>query len=44
MPKQPAAMYQLFGGTFDPASGTSLMGSRQLFVIYIPGATPASTG
>ena len=43
MPKQPAAMYQTFGGTYDPASNT-MKGSRQLFVIYIPGATPASTG
>ncbi len=43
MPKQPAAMYQLFGGTYDPASN-AVKGARQLFVIYIPGATPASTG
>jgi hypothetical protein len=43
MPKQPAAMYQIFGGTFDPATN-AVKGSRQLFVIYIPGATPASTG
>lgn len=43
MPKQPAAMYQIFGGAYDPASN-AVKGSRQLFVIYIPGATPASTG
>lgn len=43
MPKQPAAMYQLFGGTLDPNSG-AVSGARALFVIYIPGATPASTG
>jgi hypothetical protein len=43
MPKQPAAMYQLFGGTFDAATG-NVTGARPLFVIYIPGATPASTG
>ena len=43
MPKQPAAMYQLFGGTVDAAAGTTTA-SRSLFVIYIPGATPASTG
>lgn len=43
MPKQPAAMYQLFGGKFDPASG-KVNGAQSLFVIYIPGATPASTG
>jgi hypothetical protein len=43
MPKQPAAMYQLFGGTLDPNSG-AVSGARSLFVIYIPGATPATTG
>jgi hypothetical protein len=43
MPKQPAAMYQLFGGTFDAASN-KVVGAQALFVIYIPGATPASTG
>ena len=43
MPKQPAAMYQLFGGTFDAASG-KVNRAQTLFVIYIPGATPASTG
>jgi hypothetical protein len=43
MPKQPAAMYQLFGGTFDAASG-KVIGAQALFVIYIPGATPATTG
>jgi len=43
MPTQPASMYQFFGGTYDPATGT-LKGSQALYVIYIPGATPASTG
>src|SRR5262249_47747597 len=43
MPKQPAAMYQLFGGTYDAASN-KVVGSQALFVIYIPGATPATTG
>jgi hypothetical protein len=43
MPKHPASLYQLFGGTFDPATNT-VAGSRPLFVIYIPGATSASTG
>jgi hypothetical protein len=43
MPKQPASLYQLFGGTFDPATGTAT-GSKALFVIYIPGATSATTG
>jgi hypothetical protein len=43
MPKQPASMYQLFGGTFDPATST-VKDSKQLFVIYITGATGATTG
>lgn len=43
MPKQPAAMYQLFGGTYNAARNV-VAGARPLFVIYIPWATPASTG
>jgi hypothetical protein len=43
MPTSPAALYQLFGGTYDAAANT-LTGARQLFVVYIPGATAASTG
>jgi hypothetical protein len=43
MPKQPATMYQLFGGAYDPASNTA-PGSRPLIVVYISGATGASTG
>jgi len=43
MPKTPAAMYQLFGGTFDPAT-SAVTGARPLFVVYISGATSASTG
>ena len=42
MPKQ-AAMYQLFGGTVDPATG-AVAGGHPLFVMYMPGATAASTG
>lgn len=44
MPKQ-ATLYQLFGppGSFDPVTGT-VTGATALFVIYIPGATVASTG
>ena len=44
MPKQPAAMYQLFGGpdAFDAASGTAK--AQSLYVVYMPGATTASTG
>lgn len=45
MPKTPAALYSLTGpaNAFDPATGT-VTGARPLFVIYISGATPASTG
>ena len=43
MPKQPAAMYQLFGGKYDPAAG-ALAGGQPLIVVYISGATSASTG
>lgn len=43
MPKHPAALYQLFGGSYD-AAGNSVSGARALFVIYISGATSASTG
>ena len=45
MPSQPAALYSLSGpaGAFDVASGTA-PGARALFVIYIAGATPESTG
>jgi hypothetical protein len=45
MPKQPAVLYSLTGppGSFDPSSGTAT-GARQLFVIYVPGATAQSLG
>lgn len=45
MPKQAAAMYQLFGpaGSFDAASGTAPK-AKPLIVVYMPGATAASTG
>ncbi len=45
MPSQPAALYSLSGpaGAFDAATGTA-PGARSLFVIYISGATPESTG
>ena len=44
MPTHPAAMYQLFGGpdAFDAATGTAK--AQSLYVVYIPGATTASTG
>ena len=45
MPNQPAALYSLTGpaGSYDPATNTAA-GARPLSVIYISGATTASTG
>jgi|ERR1051325_1963821 hypothetical protein len=45
MPKQPAALYQLTGpaNSYDPVTNTA-KDARPLFVVYIPGATAASTG
>ena len=45
MAKQPAALYSLTGaaGSYDPATGLAT-GARALAVIYISGATSASTG
>jgi len=43
MPTQPAALYSLFGGSLDSATG-AVTGAKPLFVIYVPGATPESTG
>ena len=43
MPKQPASLYSLTGGSFDPTTGTA-SGARPLFVIYVPFATAESTG
>ena len=45
MPKQAAILYSLFGpaDAFDAAAGT-LKDTRSLYVVYIPGATAASTG
>ncbi len=45
MPRQPAALYSLTGdsGSFLPATGAA-PAARALFVIYVPGATAASTG
>ena len=43
MPKQPASLYQLFGGTYDAANNT-IKGAQPLFVVYISGATGATTG
>lgn len=43
MPKQPAALYSLTDGAFDPKTGTA-PGARHLYVVYIPFATAESTG
>jgi hypothetical protein len=43
MPTMPASMYQIFGGTFDPKTGT-VSGAGTLYVVYIPFATAATTG
>jgi hypothetical protein len=43
MPTQPSMLYQIFGGTFDPAT-EKVTGGKWLYVTYIPFATPASTG
>ena len=46
MPTHPAALYQLTGPTagYDAAKNTVSNEVKPLFVIYIPGATTASTG
>jgi hypothetical protein len=43
MPASPSMLYQVFGGTFDPATST-ITGGNALYVTYIPFATPQSTG
>ena len=43
LPKEPALLYSLTGGSFDAATGTA-PGARPLFVVYIPYATAESTG
>jgi hypothetical protein len=43
MPTTASMLYQIFGGTFDPATG-KVTGGRWLYVTYIPFATSASTG
>jgi hypothetical protein len=43
LPKDPATLYSLTGGTFDAAAGAAT-GARPLFVIYIPFATAETTG
>ncbi len=45
LPKHPAALYSLTGpaGAFDPKTGTAPK-ARSLFVVYVPYATPETTG
>jgi hypothetical protein len=43
LPKGPAALYQLFGGTWDPATG-QVAGARRLYVVYIPYLTGGASG
>jgi hypothetical protein len=45
MPAQPASLYSLTGpaGSFNASTGTTT-GARSLFVVYMPGATTATTG
>lgn len=43
MPTQPAALYQVFADAYDAATN-SVKNGRQMFVVYVPFATPQSTG
>ena len=43
VPAQASMLYQIFGGTFDEASG-KVTGGSSLYVTYMPFATTASTG
>jgi hypothetical protein len=43
MPTSPTMLYQIFGGTFDPAT-SKVTGGNWLYVTYIPFATSATTG
>mgnify|MGYP001810613339 CR=1 FL=1 len=43
MPTAPAALYQIFAKSYDPATQT-VTGGRSLFVVYVPFATAATTG
>ena len=43
MPTQATMLYQIFGGTFNPATG-AVTGGNWLYVTYIPFATQATTG
>ena len=43
MPKAPAVLYQYFGGRYDAAT-KKVVGAQPLYVVYISGATSATTG
>ncbi|MEP7001708.1 MAG: hypothetical protein ABI969_14570 [bacterium] len=43
VPAQPSMLYQIFGGTFDEATG-KVTGGSGLYITYMPFATTASTG
>lgn len=43
MPTAPAALYQIFAKSYDPAT-QAVTGGRSLFVVYVPFATAATTG
>ncbi|MGH7517309.1 MAG: hypothetical protein ACREOC_07550 [Gemmatimonadales bacterium] len=43
LPSGPAALYSLFGGSLDSATG-AVTGAKSLFVVYVPFATPETTG
>lgn len=43
VPAQASMLYQIFGGTFDEATG-KVTGGNRLFVTYIPYATTTTTG
>ena len=43
VPDGPATLYQIFGSGFDPKT-MAVKEGRRLYVVYIPGATGASTG
>ena len=43
MPTSPSMLYQIFGGTFDPATD-KVTGGNWLYITYMPGATTATTG
>ncbi|MBM4188786.1 MAG: hypothetical protein FJ206_15895 [Gemmatimonadetes bacterium] len=43
VPSAPAALYQIFGTGYEPAT-TTVAGPRRLYVVYVPFATGASTG